>query len=76
MASNVGQAQAAAAQARASGYMGGANALSSNLGQYLNYSQGQNLLNLLAQRQGAPISASVGYDTGGLPSDYLQYNPY
>ena len=75
MASNVGQAQAAAAQARASGYMGGANALSSNLGQYMNYSQSQDLLNLLKQRQGAPISASVGYDTGGLPSDYLQYNP-
>lgn len=60
MASNVGQAQAAAAQARASGYMGGANALTSSLGQYMNYSQSQNLLNLLAERRGAPITESVG----------------
>lgn len=60
MATNVGQAQAAAAQARASGYMGGANALTGSLGQYMNYSQNQNLLNLLAQRQGAPITESVG----------------
>ena len=42
MASNVGQAQAAAAQARASGYMGQANALSGGLGQYLNYTNQQN----------------------------------
>ena len=33
--------------ARASGYVGGANALTSGLGQYMNYTQGQNLLNSL-----------------------------
>lgn len=41
-ASNVGQAGAAAAQARASGYMGGANAISGGLTNYLNYSNQQN----------------------------------
>ena len=45
MAGNVGQALGAAAQARASGYIGGANALSQGLGMYLNYQQGQNYLN-------------------------------
>jgi len=45
MAGNVGQALGAAAQARASGYIGGANALSQGLGTYLNYKQGQDYLN-------------------------------
>ena len=49
MATGVGEAGAAAAQARASGYMGGANALSQGLNQYLNYSQGQQR-NALLQR--------------------------
>jgi hypothetical protein len=49
MASNVGEAIGAGAQARASGYMGGANALSQGLNQYLNYSQGQQR-NALLQR--------------------------
>jgi hypothetical protein len=40
-ATGMGEAGGQAAQARASGYMGGANALSQGLGQYLNYSQGQ-----------------------------------
>lgn len=47
----MGQNQAAglanAAQARASGYVGGANALTGGLGQYMNYTQSQNLLNSL-----------------------------
>ena len=41
MATNVGEAGAQAAQARASGYMGGVNALTQGLGQYINYGQGQ-----------------------------------
>jgi hypothetical protein len=49
MATGVGEAGAAAAQARASGYMGGANALSQGLGQYINYSQGQDRNALLRQ---------------------------
>lgn len=56
MASNVGQAMGASAQARASGYMGGANALSGALGQYMNYNQQQQqneMFNrLLSQRNG------------------------
>jgi hypothetical protein len=65
MASNVGQALGAAAQARASGYVGGANALSQGLGTYLNYQQGQNYLNArFPQQFGAPITAygsNAGY---------------
>ncbi len=47
MASNVGEALTSGAAARASGYVGGANALTQGLGTYLNYSQGQNMLNAL-----------------------------
>jgi len=47
MASNVGEAYQGAANARASGYVGQANALNQGLGTYLNYSQGQSLLNRL-----------------------------
>jgi len=68
MASNVGQAMGAAAQARASGYVGGANALTGALNTGLNYYQGQNFLNALGgtrpQQFGAPITAygsSAGY---------------
>jgi hypothetical protein len=46
-AQNIGQTQMGGAAARASGYVGGANALTGALGQYLNYSQGQQLLNRL-----------------------------
>jgi len=49
MATGVGEAGGQAAQARASGYMGGANALSQGLGQYMNYSQGQQRNALLQQ---------------------------
>jgi hypothetical protein len=52
MASGVGEAGAAAAQARASGYMGTANALSQGLGQYINYSQGQERNALLSRAIG------------------------
>lgn len=45
MASNVGEAYQGAANARASGYVGQANALTGGLGTYLNYSQGQNMIN-------------------------------
>ena len=48
MASGVGEAMGQAAQARASGYVGQANALSSALGTGLNYYQGQQYLNRLA----------------------------
>jgi hypothetical protein len=55
-ASGAGEAMGAAAQARASGYMGAANAIGGGLNQYLNYSnnQAQNALlqQALAQRGG------------------------
>jgi len=65
MAGNVGQAGAAAAQARASGYMGGANALSGGLTQYLNYANQQNqnqFQNALLNRMFP--SSGLGYGSG------------
>jgi hypothetical protein len=50
MATNVGEAIGSGAAARASGYVGGANALTSGLGTYLNYSQNQNMLAALNER--------------------------
>jgi hypothetical protein len=58
MASNVGEAIGAGAQARASGYMGTANALSQGLNQYLNYSQGQ--------ERNALLSRAIGGGGGGM----------
>ena len=46
-AQGIGQTQMAGAAARASGYVGGANALNQGLSTYLNYSQGQNMLNAI-----------------------------
>jgi hypothetical protein len=70
----MGQNQAAglsnAAQARASGYVGGANALTGGLNQYLNYTQGQNMLGMLQNRGG-----TGGFNTGGANAD-LVMNPY
>jgi len=58
MATGVGEAGAQAAQARASGYMGGANALTQGLGQYMNYSQGQ--------ERNALLSRAIGGGGGGM----------
>lgn len=68
MAGNVGQAMGAAAQARASGYVGGANALSQGLGTYLNYQQGQNFLNAIRRPESEVAAASIypgGYYSQG-----------
>jgi len=54
-------------QARASGYLGGTNALTSALGTGLNYMQNQQYINRL------PIPGSVGSAGGGSPS-YLSEN--
>jgi hypothetical protein len=51
MAGNVGNLMTSGAAARASGYVGGANALTQGLGQYLNYSQGQNMINAMRPSQ-------------------------
>ncbi len=67
MASNVGQALGAAGQARASGYIGGANALTQGLGTYLNYQQGQNFLNAMRPQpaaEAAPIYEGGYYSQG------------
>ena len=61
MATNVGEAIGSGAAARASGYVGGANALTSGLGTYLNYSQGQNMM--AALRGGGGYRAPAGYGT-------------
>jgi len=65
MASNVGEAQQSAAAARASGYVGQANALTSGLGTYLNYSQGQNMM---AALRGGGASRYPLYDASGNPT--------
>ena len=68
MASNVGEALTSGAAARASGYVGGANALTQGLGTYLNYSQGQNMLNALR----APTAA---VPTGYTPTTNYSFTP-
>lgn len=51
-ASGMGEALGAGAQARASGYMGGANAISGGIGQYMGYQQNQATNSLLQQALG------------------------
>lgn len=72
-AGNIGNLMTSGAAARASGYIGGANAITGGLGTYLNYNQSNNLLGALqnqnlARQYGA---ANVYSPTGGntyLPS--------
>jgi len=57
---NAGNLMTGAGAARASGYVGGANALTSGLGQYMNYTQSQNLMNrLLPQQTTGPSNAQL-----------------
>lgn len=56
--STVGQNLTGAGNARASGYVGAANAIGNGLTQYLNYNQSQNLLSKLMPGQGVGSSAS------------------
>jgi len=58
--SNAGNLMTGAGAARASGYVGGANALTSGLGQYMNYTQSKDLMNRLLPQQVAG-STSAGY---------------
>ena len=64
---NAGQNYMGAANARASGYVGGANALTGGLGQYMNYTQGQNLINSLNRNPayGRINSGGGGYSPFG-----------
>ena len=72
-AQNIGETQMSGAAARASGYVGGANALNQGLGTYLNYSQGQNLLNAMRRPAYAPMGGTgvtgTQYDFSGI-SEY------
>jgi hypothetical protein len=65
MASNVGQALGAAGQARASGYVGQANALTGAIGQYMNYSQQQQQNELLRQAIGNRGGGAAAAGGGG-----------
>lgn len=56
-AQNVGETLTSGAAARASGYVGSANALTGALGNYLNYQQGQNILNALRAPTVMPTAA-------------------
>jgi hypothetical protein len=67
-AQNIGETQMSGAAARASGYVGGANALTQGLGTYLNYSQGQNMLNALR-------SPTAGVPTGYTPTTNYSFTP-
>ena len=67
MASNVGDAMGSSAAARASGYVGQANALTSGLGTYLNYSQGQNMMSAL-RGGGGGASRYPLFDASGNPT--------
>jgi hypothetical protein len=66
MATNVGQNYQSAANARASGYVGGANAATSGLGTYLNYTGNQNLVNSLrgGGGMGGTQNAAPVYEAG------------
>jgi hypothetical protein len=69
MAGNVGEAIGAAGQARASGYMGQANALSGALGQYMNFNQ--------QQQQNALLRQAIGNRGGfGGGTGFMQNSPY
>ncbi len=75
MATNVGSNMGSAAAARASGYVGQANALTGGLNTYLNYQNSQNMVNALRNRGGGG-----GYGGGGSAADYgispEQYGDY
>jgi len=57
--SNAGNLMTGAGAARASGYVGGANALTGGLNQYMNYTQNQNLMNRLLPQSTSPSNAQL-----------------
>jgi len=76
MAGNVGQAMGAAGQARASGYMGGANALTGALGSYMNYNQQQQQNALLNRMIGNRGGFGGGTGMTGTVYDYSGMSEY
>lgn len=69
MGMNVGETMTSGAAARASGYVGGANALTGALGTGLNYYQGQNMLNAMQ------TPAGFNYSPGAGGYNYTYQNP-
>jgi hypothetical protein len=63
-AQNIGETQMSGAAARASGYVGGANALTGALNTGLNYYQGQQMLNRLAPSGGSYSWQTPSYGPG------------
>jgi hypothetical protein len=63
-AQNIGETQMSGAAARASGYVGQANALTGALNTGLNYYQGQQLMNRLAPSGGGYSWQTPGYGPG------------
>lgn len=78
--SNMAETLGAGAQARASGYMGAANALGGGLNQYLNYSQNQAqnslLQQALRQRGGYGGYGPSGFGGGGQMDELAGYNVF
>jgi len=72
-ASGMGEALGAGAQARASGYMGAANAIGGGIGQYMGYQQNQ-ATNSLLQQALANRNSGAGYGGGGGGGGYQ--DPY
>ena len=60
-ASNVGNLMTGGAAAQAAGQVGGANAITGGLGTYLNYTQGNALLNALQRNQNMQMVNTGGY---------------
>jgi len=56
---NAGNLITGAGAARASGYVGGANALTGGLNQYMNYTQNQNVMNRLYPQSTSPSNAAL-----------------
>ena len=79
MATNIGNNIGSSAAARASGYVGQANALTGGLNTYLNYQNSQNMVNALNNRGGGG-GYGGGYGGGGSAADYgispAQYGDY
>jgi len=73
-AANVGNLMTGGAAAQAAGMVGGANALTSGLGTYLNYSQGNNLVNAL-RGNNAGGGGSIGYGSGYAGEGPIGYAP-
>ncbi len=67
-ASGMGEALGAGAQARASGYMGGANAIGGGIGQYMGYQQNQATNSLLQQALANRTGGGVNYGSMYSPS--------